>query len=161
MLCKGKLLLFAPLLFLFFTTVVSQAQTLYPPHSGQSPVAFDSIAKPGSSFSVSDRQPGVLDEYLFRDNNEFQIEIEIPIERYVGSVSTAIANGIISETAQIYIPAYDIDAYTSPTFDCDGDGDGESETFNPEVNEVYLNGQLIGALDGDDRIWKFNDTFHI
>jgi triacylglycerol esterase/lipase EstA (alpha/beta hydrolase family) len=129
----------------------------YPSHSGSSPVSYDDIAKPNGEFVISDRQGGILDNYMYRDGRTYQITIKLPIHRYVGDLATAVSKGVVSSTAKIYIPAYDVDAYTYPTFDCDGDG--IVDTLQPEIDEVYFNGELIGTLDGDNNLWKFNDSF--
>lgn len=144
---------------LFCVSNTAIADTNYPSHSGDSPISYDQIAVPNGEFVISDRQPGVLDQYMFRDSNAYQITVMIPIHRYIGVVDTAIAKGVVSETAKIYIPAYDIDASTYPEFDCDGDGVPES--FQPEIDKVYLNGELIGELRGEDSLWKFNDSFEV
>lgn len=131
----------------------------YPSHFGTSPISFDAIAPPNGEYAVSDRRSGVLDSYKFRGNGTYDITVSVPISRYVGDVSEAVTKGVLSDKAKIYIPAYDIDSGTYPVGDCDGDGVDES--FQPEVDEVYFNDELIGTLDGTNNVWKFNDTFEV
>lgn len=131
----------------------------YPAHYGEAPVSFDAIAIPGGEFNVSDRKPGVLDKYMFFDARPFQVDVTLPNNRYVGDVAKAVAAGTLSKTAKIYIPAYDVDAHTYPYGDCDGDY--VADQLYPETNEVYLNGELLGVLEGNDSIWKFNDGFEV
>ncbi len=131
----------------------------YPAHSGSSPVSFDDIEPPSGEFNVNDTDSADLDLYQFRDSRQFQIRVSIPNARFIGNIEDALSKGVVSGTAKIFVPAFDVDANTFPVFDCDGDGIPES--FNPEVNEVYLNGEMIGNLTGDNNIWKFNDTFTV
>ncbi|WP_152207262.1 lipase family alpha/beta hydrolase [Marinobacter changyiensis] len=131
----------------------------YPSHYGASPISFDAIAIPGGEFNVSDRQAGILDNYMFFDSRQYQVNLSIQNNRYVSDVAQAVSVGSLSDTAKIYIPAYDVDAYTTPVGDCDGDD--IPDTLHPEVNEVYFNGELIGELAGNNSIWKFNAEFEV
>lgn len=137
----------------------ASATPSYPTHYGRSPTGFETIAHPSDTFVVTDRNASNLDRYMYRSGSGAEISISIPIRRYVGDVEKLKANGLISDTFRIYLPAYDVDANTSPVFDCDGDG--IPEQFNPEVNEVYFNDELIGTLTGDNQLWKFNDQFEL
>lgn len=156
-LVKPKILFLAFNLIVFSTTIYAQQK--YPSHSGSSPISFDDISEPNGEFVVSDRQSGVLDNYMYRNGSQYQISVSIPVSRYVGDVAEAVSKGTLSDKLKIYIPAYDVDAYTYPEFDCDGDN--ITEVLQPEVDEVYFNGHLMGTLDGDNNIWKFNDTFEV
>ncbi|WP_462158559.1 esterase/lipase family protein [Pseudoalteromonas sp. GB56] len=131
----------------------------YPSHRGNSPIDFDEIKAPSDTFIVNDTDSPTLDKYTFRGNGEFDIGIPINVRRYIGDLVLLKHNGLISETAKIYIPAFDIDDSFNPTFDCDGDD--IPETFEPEKNEVYFNGELIGILSGDNQLWQFNRSFEV
>lgn len=135
----------------------AEVGTSYPKHRGDSPLSYDAIDIPGGDFNVTDYRPYTLDEYMYYDGYAYQIDVAIPNNRYVGDLAEAVANGALSENARIFIPAYDVDANTVPTGDCDWDG--VPDTLYPEHNEVYLNGELLGVLDGDDGLWKFNSEF--
>lgn len=82
--------------------------------------------------------------------------IHVPITRYVGPVkadgtlqapATLIATGLISENAQLRLPAYDVDVNGDPT----------DPTVPPEVDRVLFNGHDVGTLTGDNDIWKLNE----
>jgi len=135
------------------------ASSSYPQHSGDSPFSFSIIAEPSAEFPLSDRQPGTLDSYKFSDSEQYQIQVELPVSRYIGNVAEAVSNGTLSPTARLVIPAYDVDQHTSLTADCDGDGIPDS--LMPEKDEVYFNGEFIGVLSGEDSIWKFNDSLTV
>lgn len=131
----------------------------YPPHVGASPTSFDTIAKPSDTYVANDRDSSTLDRYLFRGNRTYDIVINIPIRRYLGEMSTLRQQRLVGEKARLYIPAFDIDANTSPVIDCDGDD--IPDNLRPEVDEVYFNDERIGTLSGDNNLWKFNDRFQI
>lgn len=81
-----------------------------------------------------------------RFRNEGQIEIEIPITRVVGEVDNngkliyaqkLIQSGLLSPTASLEIPIYDVD-------------------LPKEIDEVWFNGIDQGNLMGGDGIWELN-----
>ena len=81
-----------------------------------------------------------------RFRNEGQIEIEIPINRVVGEVDSdgklisapkLIQSGLLSPTASLEIPIYDVDQ-------------------PKEIDEVWFNGIRQGNLMGGDGIWELN-----
>lgn len=81
-----------------------------------------------------------------RFRNEGQIEIEIPINRVVGEVDSSgklisaqklIQSGLLSPTASLEIPIYDVDQ-------------------PKEIDEVWFNGIHQGNLMGGDGIWELN-----
>lgn len=131
----------------------------YPAHSGASPTSFDAIAKPSDTYVVNDRDSGTLDRYLFRGSSGYEIVIPINIRRYLGDLDTLRQKGLVGKMARLYVPAYDVDAATFPVLDCDRDD--IPDQLRPEVDEVYFNGELIGTLNGDNNLWKFNDRFQI
>ncbi|WP_299810288.1 hypothetical protein [uncultured Shewanella sp.] len=143
-----------------FTNGLAQANANYPPHSGESPVSYEHIAEPNGEYIVTDRRSGVLDRYMFRDSRQFEISVSIPVHRYIGDVSTALVNGVVSETAKIYIPSYDVDSEANPVADCDGDGIID-DSLQAERDDVYFNGEKIGELKGSNELWKFNDAFDV
>ncbi len=70
----------------------------------------------------------------------------IDIDRYVGDVDLLRANGLICETVLLRMPAFDVD------FDADVSG------FEPERDEVYVNGHRVNEvyLTGANEVWKLN-----
>lgn len=105
----------------------------------------------------------VTDDAAFLDTdclyrNSGPIAFDIVITRYVGEVDgngtlrdvdTLVANGIVSATATLQLPVFDID------FDAEVDPPDQ-----PERDAVSLNGNPLGFLTGADGVWKLN-TFEI
>src|SRR5262245_8059806 len=105
----------------------------------------------------------VTDDAAFLDTdclyrNSGPIEFEILITRFVGAVDgdgalrdrdVLIANGVVSETATLQLPVFDVD------FDADVD-----DPEQPERDVVSINGHTLGFLTGADNTWKLN-TFEI
>lgn len=141
------------------TSLAANSNNLYPPHIGDSPFDFTIIGNPSAEFQISDRNAGNLDYYRPADSRDYQITVNLPISRYVGDVSKAVSDGVLSREASIIIPAFDVDSSSTPVFDCDGDD--IDDTLFEEVNEVYFNGELIGTLKGENNIWKFNDRLTV
>lgn len=131
----------------------------YPEHSGKSPKAFDKFRIPSDTFLVSDVGTD-NDIYKTRDDNkEYELNFHFTLNRYVGDIATLKANNLISENFKLIIPAFDVDPYSKQE-DCDGDG--ILDNLRPEVDEVYLNGELIGTLSGNNETWNVdNNTFTI
>ncbi|HJW91995.1 MAG TPA: hypothetical protein VJ901_00115 [Thermoanaerobaculia bacterium] len=82
--------------------------------------------------------------------------IHLPVTRFAGPVSSngtlqnsaqLVANGYLSESAHLRMPAYDVDVF----------GDPDVPTKAPEVDRVYFNGHEVGLLTGDNEIWKLNE----
>src|SRR3954447_13012800 len=137
----------------------------FPPHQGSSPWSFTIIGEPSDTFVVNDTDSGTIDQFLFRSQGP--ITIRVPIRRYVGPVdgnghlanaADLISRGIVSATATIRLPAFDVDQNTFPVFDCDGDG-VDDQLFN-EVDNISLNGEKLGKLEGDNGIWT-QQTFEV
>lgn len=85
-----------------------------------------------------------------RFNSSGPIRFEIKITRYVGPVNAdgtlqnvdqLISNNVISATATLLMPAYDVDY---------------GAASNPERDRVTFNGQNLGFLTGTDNVWKLN-----
>ncbi len=140
------------------------ADSSFPPHQGDSPWSFTIIAEPSDTFVVNDTDSAYLDREQFSQDGS--IYIYVSIRRYVGktdangyllNVTDLVANGIVSETANIIIPAFDIDdePFINDFYDCDGDGKID-EGLQPEVDEVFLNDEKIGILTGDSSRWQLN-----
>ncbi|MGD8589541.1 MAG: alpha/beta hydrolase [Chromatiales bacterium] len=82
------------------------------------------------------------------------LRIEVPIDRYVGEVDTdghlvnlndLIANHVIGDKAYVRLPAWDIDI------------NGGGSSYAPEHDRLFINGQDMGLLTGDNQIWKLNE----
>lgn len=127
---------------------------LYPEQRGVSTYLFDSFGTPNGSYSVSDYSPNNLDTYKSWNFNEYQIEVELPITRYIPDLQKSIDLGAVSKTVDIYIPAYDVDSENGVQLDCDRDG--TPDELHEEVNKVYLNDNYIGTLKGKNNEWKLN-----
>lgn len=145
-----------PLLALF--SGAASAAASFPDHRGDSPWSFTVIAEPSDTFVVNDADSGTIDQFLFRPQGP--IVIDVPIRRYVAptdgdghllNAADLVQRGVVGATASIQLPAFDVDQNTFPVVDCDGD-DIDDQLMN-EVDEVYLNDELLGKLQGDNNIW--------
>lgn len=135
-----------------YPSVESQSVSgVYPPKFGSSPFGFDRFGTPSDSYVVTDRGSS-LDQYLYRPSSP--ISIPIISRRFVGDVAKLKENQLISNTVQIIIPSFDVDAQTPVSFDCDGDG--IDDQLRPELDQVYFNGKLIGSLRGGNDVWFMN-----
>lgn len=131
--------------------------TLYPSHRGDSPYSFDTFGPPSDSYIVTDsRVDGDVDSY--RSRSDGPLEIPLDIQRNVGNLQKLIANDLISSTAKLILPSYDVDEATFPSYDCDGDD--IDDALQNEVDIVSFNGQELGRLTGGDGTWAQN-TFDI
>jgi uncharacterized repeat protein (TIGR01451 family) len=94
---------------------------------------------------VVDCGPGLDTFCTFRD--EGPLVFNIPVTRHVGDVQKLKANGLISETATLQMPAFDVDFFGGGGF------------FNPERDRVSFNGNVVPTefLQGDDGIWRLNE----
>jgi triacylglycerol lipase len=115
-------------------------------HFGTSPFAPPDA---DDTLFVVDRGPGLDTGCTFRRGSPLQIKI--PIKRAVGAVdgfgyladpAGLKLRGLISPTAKLIIPAFDIDVAGPPY---------------PEVDRVEFNGHNLGNLTGSNGIWKGNE----
>lgn len=138
---------------------LSPKDSVYPAHVGKSPKAFDKFRVPSDTFIVADQGPD-NDVYRTRDDSkEYDLTYKLEINRYVGDVAKLKENKLISETFELIIPAFDVDPYDKQE-DCDGDG--VLDNLNSEVDEVYLNGEFIGYLSGNNEVWDIaRNTFKL
>lgn len=100
---------------------------------------------------VVDEAPGLDTPCTYR--NAGPLEFDIEISRYVGPVdeqgrlidpSGLVAAGVLSRTARLILPAFDVDQFGAPG-------------LTPEVDLISLNGTPLGKLTGDNNIWKLNE----
>jgi uncharacterized repeat protein (TIGR01451 family) len=101
--------------------------------------------KPNDTTFVVDCGPGLDTFCTFRD--EGPLVFNIPVTRHVGDVQKLKANGLISETATLQMPAFDVDFFGGGGF------------FNPERDSVSFNGNVVPTefLQGDDGVWRLNE----
>jgi uncharacterized repeat protein (TIGR01451 family) len=94
---------------------------------------------------VVDCGPGLDTFCTYRD--EGPLVFSIPVTRHVGDVQKLKANGLISETATLQMPAFDVDFFGGGGF------------FNPERDRVSFNGNVVPTefLQGDDGVWRLNE----
>jgi uncharacterized repeat protein (TIGR01451 family) len=94
---------------------------------------------------VVDCGPGLDTFCTFRDGGP--LVFNIPVTRHVGDVQKLKANGLISETATLQMPAFDVDYFGGGGF------------FNPERDRVSFNGNVVPTefLQGDDGVWRLNE----
>lgn len=100
---------------------------------------------------VVDSAPGELDTgCTYRSGGPFEFDIEIT--RWVGRVdgqgrlldpAALVAAGVLSATATVLLPAFDVDVNGAPG-------------YPPEVDRISLNGKDLGTLTGDNGVWKLN-----
>jgi len=118
------------------------------------PVQAARINPPDSSDTtfVADEGAGLDTGCTYRSGGP--LRIEVPIDRYVGevdgngyllNVDELIANHVISAKAAIRLPAWDIDIH------------GGFSSYAPEHDRLFVNGQDMGRLSGDNNIWKLNE----
>lgn len=71
----------------------------------------------------------------------------IKIGRVIGDKTKLKENGLISETATLQLPAFDVDF------------NGGGGTFNPERDRVSFNGNVVPTefLIGDNNVWRLNE----
>jgi triacylglycerol lipase len=79
--------------------------------------------------------------------------IHLKVGRFVGDVGPGgnlldsaklISHGLISPKAHLFLPAFDVDVHGA-------------SGVPPEVDRVSFNGHVLGALTGDNQVWKLND----
>lgn len=110
-------------------------------HFGSSP--FDPPEANDTTFVV-DRDGGLDTGCTFRNGGPLAFTIEV--DRVVGNVALLRQNGMISETAEVRMPAFDVDF------------DAVVPPFNPERDRVTFNGNVVPTefLTGSDNVWKLN-----
>ena len=94
--------------------------------------------EPNDTTFVVDCGPGLDTFCTFRDGGP--LVFNIPVTRHVGDVQKLKANGLISETATLQMPGFDVDFFGGGGF------------FNPERDRVSFNGHVVPTefLQGDD-----------
>jgi len=119
--------------------------------SGPRTSPFDPPKTNDHSF-VTDAAPGLDTGCTFRSGGPLIFNIEIT--RYVGELNSdgtlkdaaaLVAAGLLSPTATLIQPAFDVDSSTPVP-----------PPFQPERDRVSFNGQAIGFLSGEDNQWKLN-----
>lgn len=120
------------------TSSISQAAGV---HFGSSP--FDPPEANDATFVV-DQDAGLDTGCTFRSGGPLVFSVKIG--RVVGDLTKLKQNGMISDTAELRMPAFDVD------FDTSGPG------FNPERDRVTFNGNVVPTefLTGSDNVWKLN-----
>src|ERR1051325_5964767 len=117
-------------------------------HSGSSPF---SPPDADDTLFVVDTGSGLDTGCTYRGGGPLQITI--PIKRVVGTVDgfgnlldpvAFKARGLISPFPKLIVPASDIDVNGAPG-------------VPPEVDKIQFNGHDLGALTGDNNIWKLNE----
>ena len=136
---------FALILVLTMATAPAFAQ------SGPRTSPFDPPEPDDHSF-VTDDAPKLDTGCIFSSLGP--IEFDIEVTRHVGPVdgngtlqnaSDLVAAGLLSDTATLIIPAFDVDSNASPP-----------APFLPEQDRVLFNGEEIGFLSGENNTWKLN-----
>lgn len=101
---------------------------------------------------VVDGAPGLDTGCTFRSRGPlvFNIEItrhagELNADGTLKNAAALVAAGLLSPTATLIQPAFDVDSHATPP-----------PPFQPERDRVSFNGQVIGFLDGEDNQWKLN-----
>jgi triacylglycerol lipase len=111
--------------------------------------AFDAPPDEDDTVFVTDTGPGMDTDCTYRGT----ITIRIPVKRYAGEVGfnetlryadEMVSSGLISATAKLSIPAWDVDV----DYCCQ---------IPPEIDKVYFNDQYIGNLSGTGGYWKLNE----
>jgi len=127
------------------TALQASTTALQASHYGSSP-----FAPPQSNDHtfVVDEGPGLDTGCTFR--SEGPLVFTIDVGRYPGNLDKLIKNGLIEKTAELKMPAYDVDF------------DGGASGYNPERDRVYFNGHLVPTefLTGENNVWKLN-SFNI
>jgi len=125
-------------------------------HNGSSP--FDPPEASDTTFVID--TAAKLDTYLFRSGGP--IEFDIEVTRYVGEVDSEgylinsgdlIIDGVVSGTAKLRMPVWDVD------YDLSGRTQLIADGVKPERDRIYFNGYDISPfyLQGDDNTWKQNE----
>ncbi|MDB5335851.1 MAG: hypothetical protein JWN70_1470, partial [Planctomycetaceae bacterium] len=131
---------------------------------GDDPVIFSTAAVGANSVHVGsspfappedDNSVFVVDEGTYLDTGctfntdvpDGKLVITLPIDRYIGDVDKLHAAGLLPDTVELQLPAFDVDI--------DGGDAGE-------LDRVYFNGHVVSEefLTGQNETWKLN-TFRI
>ncbi len=119
------------------------SQQLSASHFGSSP--FDPPEENDTNFVV-DTGGGLDTGCTFRDGSPLVFNIKVDRVLDDANRNKLKANGLISETATIRMPAYDVDfdAFVPP--------------YNPERDIVTFNGHVVPStyLTGSNNVWKLN-----
>ncbi len=101
--------------------------------------------EPNDTTFVVDCGPGLDTFCTFRNGGP--LVFNISVTRHVGDVQKLRANGLISETATLQMPAFDVDFF------------GGGGLFNPERDRVSFNGNVVPTefLQGDNNVWRLNE----
>lgn len=93
---------------------------------------------------VVDQGPGLDSGCSYRSDGP--LIFSVPVHRVVGDLNRLMANGLISQTATLRMPAFDVDFMAS------------IPSGAPEFNRVKLNGRVVPGefLTGSDNVWKMN-----
>lgn len=112
-------------------------------HFGSSP--FDPPEENDTNFVV-DTGGGLDTGCTFRDGSPLVFRIKIDRVLDDASRNRLKSNGLISETATLRMPAYDVDF------------DAVVPPYNPERDRVTFNGHLVPTtfLTGSNNVWKLN-----
>jgi triacylglycerol lipase len=114
---------------------------------------FDPEKEDDTLFVVDDGQ-GLDSGCTYRSGGP--LIIHVPIRRYVGPVNAdgtlqnpdaLVAAGVLSATAHLRMPVYDVDTAGDPT----------DPSVPPERDIIKFNGEAIGELSGVTDRWKHND----
>ncbi|HKI01665.1 MAG TPA: choice-of-anchor X domain-containing protein [Thermoanaerobaculia bacterium] len=110
-------------------------------HFGDSP--FDPPEANDATFVV-DQDAGLDTGCTYRGGGPLVFRVKIG--RVVGDVAKLKQNNMISATAELRMPAFDVDF------------DAVTEGFNPERDRVTFNGNVVPTefLTGSDSVWKLN-----
>ena len=113
-------------------------------HYGSSP--FNPPEADDSTFVV-DAGPGLDTGCTFRGGGPLVFDIEVDRALSAADVASLKSRGLISETAVVRMPAYDIDF------------DGGGGVYAPERDRVSFNGHAVTPefLTGGNGIWKLNN----
>lgn len=122
-----------------------------PPHAGgrRGSAGIDPPEKTDQVFLV-DVAPGLDTGCVF--NNHGPLVFDIPVDRVIGGdVAALVARGLLSDTVELTMPAYDVDYDAVP-------GNGNA----PERDRVTFNGRVVPGqfLRGSNNVWHKN-TFRI
>lgn len=99
---------------------------------------------------VQDDGPGLDTGCTYNTDPAHPLRIDVMVDQAVGPVDESgflvdpaplIAEGVIPATVTVMMPAFDIDTNGQPPV---------------EQDEVLLNGERLGFLEGGDQIWKLN-----
>ncbi|MEX2497685.1 MAG: choice-of-anchor X domain-containing protein [Wenzhouxiangellaceae bacterium] len=96
---------------------------------------------------VVDDDAGLDTGCVFSSHGSLRFTIEI--DRYIGDKDELIANGLLNDTAKLFMPVWDVD-FNVP---------GLPPEFEPERNRVLFNGNVVPGefLTGANNTWAPND----